>query len=278
MSFAGDATTTDYRTKCNAPCTYRLRTVESLRQSAIAHQWNTLTADVEAIERIVRHVELSHAQASTVGDNVRVVNPSPGAADTEPNTVVTPATAAKMIELIQQYADLSTTVEKLATKVTHFSYVCCRNNSTAYCFTKPNKLPQPVSIQVDFPTDDFPRETAQRLEVIGRCERYSHALAVKDQMLWTVIKVSSWTMYGIDRLCPSSTASFFCDSNQENERLQERLEEETTLCQEYASEMADWVEMTNSLGREVQRLREENEQLQLQLKHQQQHSRGVFSL
>src|SRR3546814_4220689 len=48
---------------------------------------------------------------------------------------------------------------------------------------------------------------------------------------------------------------------QENERLQERLEEETTLCQEYASEMADWVEMTNSLGTEVQRLREENEKL-----------------
>lgn len=66
---------------------------------------------------------------------------------------------------------------------------------------------------------------------------------------------------------------------QENERLQERLEEETTLCQEYASEMADWVEMTNSLGTEVQRLREENEKLQLQLRHSQQHhGRGILSL
>lgn len=66
---------------------------------------------------------------------------------------------------------------------------------------------------------------------------------------------------------------------QENERLQERLNEETTLCQEYATEMADWVEMTNSLGSEVQRLREENEQLQLQLqlKHTQQHSYGHLS-
>jgi hypothetical protein len=141
----------------------RLRTVESLRQSAIAHQWNTLTADLEAIERVIRHIELSHTQTSTVHDNVRIVNPSLAAGETEPSASITPATAARMIELIQQYADLSTTVDKLASK--------------------------PVSIQVEFPTDDFPRETAQRLEVIGRCERYSHALAVKDQMLWTVIKV-----------------------------------------------------------------------------------------
>lgn len=70
---------------------------------------------------------------------------------------------------------------------------------------------------------------------------------------------------------------------QENERLQERLDEETTLCQEYAAEMADWVEMTNSLGTEVQRLREQNEQLQLQLRQLQQqqlphHGRGILSL
>jgi hypothetical protein len=66
-----------------------------------------------------------------------------------------------MVEIIQQYTDISNTIERMAKRR--------------------------ISVQVDFPIDDFPRETAERLEINSKCDKYLHAMNVKDQLLWTGI-------------------------------------------------------------------------------------------
>ena len=70
--------------------------------------------------------------------------------------------AAKMVELIQEYADLTASIEGLSSKA--------------------------LAVRVDFSADDFPRETKDRLDVIARCDKYVQALAVKDHMLWEAIQ------------------------------------------------------------------------------------------
>ena len=115
-----------------------------------------------------------------------------------------------MVELIQEYADMYATIDRIASKA--------------------------ISVQVDFPTDDFPKEMAERLEVMARCDRYSHALSVKDHMLWTAI--------------------------QEKERAIELLEEERKLSHEYAEEVAHWAELSQVLSQNVNTLKGDNEQLE----------------
>jgi septal ring factor EnvC (AmiA/AmiB activator) len=115
-----------------------------------------------------------------------------------------------MVELIQQFTDLSATINNLAVKN--------------------------LAVQTDFPTDDFPRETAERLEILSRCDQYMHAVSVKDHMLWTVLK--------------------------EKERHEELLEVERKLSHEYAEEMAKWAEVSESLTQQVARLQRQNEKLE----------------
>lgn len=115
-----------------------------------------------------------------------------------------------MVELIQQFTDLSASINTLAVKN--------------------------LAVQTDFPTDDFPRETAERLEILSRCDQYMHAVTVKDHMLWTVLK--------------------------EKERHEELLEVERKLSHEYAEEMAKWAEVSESLTQQVSRLKRENEKLE----------------
>lgn len=114
-----------------------------------------------------------------------------------------------MVELIQQFADLSANIEKLSIK--------------------------PMTIQIDFPIDDFPKETSDRLEIISRCDRYTHAINVKDHMLWTAI--------------------------QEKKAIEEKLEEERVLSHEYAKEVAKWAEVTNTMSMELNNLKMDNELL-----------------
>lgn len=138
----------------------RLRAVESLRQSSIKHQVLQVEEELEAIERVVRRVEQANDDGlyhSATG--VLLTSAAPGSTPVE--TVRAPR-AASMVELIQQFADLSSAIERLSTKT--------------------------VTVQVDFPCDDFPKETQERLEVLGRCDKYSHALAVKDHMLWAALQ------------------------------------------------------------------------------------------
>ena len=113
-----------------------------------------------------------------------------------------------MVEVIQQFNELQSEIDRLSSKQ--------------------------IEVQVEFPTDDFPKETAERLEIISRCDRYSHALSVKDHMLWTTIK--------------------------EKERLEEQLSEERGLSGEYAAEVARWAEMSQSLAQQVTQLKDEHNQ------------------
>jgi hypothetical protein len=86
---------------------------------------------------------------------------------------------------------------------------------------------------VDFPTDDFPKETAERLEVMARCDRYQHALSVKDQLLWMALK--------------------------EKEKAEEELQQERQLSSAYAEEMAQWADLAQSLKHQLAESQRETE-------------------
>ena len=96
---------------------------------------------------------------------------------------------------------------------------------------------------MDFPTDDFPKETAERLEVMSRCDKYSHALSVKDHMLWLAL--------------------------QDKEKCEELLTQEKQLSSEYANEVVNWADLCQNLKEELyysqvdkDKLVAENERLQ----------------
>jgi hypothetical protein len=118
--------------------------------------------------------------------------------------------AASMVELIQQFADLSDNIERLSTKL--------------------------ITVQTDFPIDDFPKETAERLEILAKCDRYMQAVTVKDHMLWTIMK--------------------------EKEKQDELLDEERRLSHEYAQEVAKWAEISQSLTQQVLYLKQEKDQME----------------
>lgn len=140
---------------------------------------------------------------------VLITSAAPGSAPLE--TVRGPK-AASMVELIQQFSDLSSTIERLSTKA--------------------------MTVQTDFPTDDFPKETAERLEVLSRCDRYMHAVTVKDHMLWTLMK--------------------------EKERQEELLDEERRLSYDYAQEVAKWAEISQSLTQQVLILKQEKDKMEME--------------
>jgi hypothetical protein len=156
------------------------------------------------VRRIEQANDDGHFQSPSA---VLLTSAAPGSLPVE--TVRGPK-AAGMVELIQQFPDLSSTIERMATKT--------------------------LTVQTDFPTDDFPKETAERLEILSRCDRYVHAVAVKDQMLWTVIK--------------------------EKERQDELLEEERKLSYEYAQEVTKWAEMSQMLSQQLTAMKQEKDHLE----------------
>jgi len=88
------------------------------------------------------------------------------------------------------------------------------------------KLAQkPVTVDTEFTADDFPKEVAERLEIISRCDKYLHAMNVKDQILWTAL--------------------------QEKKKVEEQLAEERRLSQEYATEVAQWAELCQNLTQQL---------------------------
>jgi hypothetical protein len=188
----------------------RVRSLESMRQSAIKHEVLKIEEELMIIERLARRVEQAgmdeHNQLTTTG--VLLTSAAPGSAPID--TIRTPNGVA-MVELIQEFGDLFANISQLSIK--------------------------PVTIQVDFPTNDFPRETAERLEVMARCDKYMHAVQVKDHMLWVAL--------------------------QEQEKAQELLAEERRVSQEYATELASWAEGSQKLARENAVLRQEKEHLQM---------------
>ena len=160
-----------------------------------------LEEELQAIERVVRRVELSNDNTlpNQASGSTGVLLTSGATGGLLPIETIHRPRATNMLDLIQQYGELSSTIERLATKQ--------------------------MVVQVDFPASDFPKETKERLEIIQKCDRYVHAIAVKDQMLWTTLK--------------------------EKEQLEQLLETEKQLNQAYAKEVTDWAEMSQQLAQQA---------------------------
>lgn len=168
-----------------------------------------LEEELDIIERIIRRVEQAHDDATkmSVGSGgVITTSAVPGALSVEK---LRSPKAAAMVELIQQFHDLCNQIDKVSNKQLH--------------------------IQVDFPTDDFPREISERLEVIARCDNYQHALQVKDHMLWTAL--------------------------QSQNHLEEALNEEKRLSHAYADEVTQWAEIVSTMSQELDQVKKDNESL-----------------
>ncbi len=119
--------------------------------------------------------------------------------------------AATMVELIQQYGDISSTIERLATKA--------------------------LTIQIDFPSTDFLKETSERLDKLQRFESCLQAMEVKDQMIWTILK--------------------------EKEDLDMELDKEKELCFKYSQELTDWAKMAQNLLQQTNQLKQEKKGLEM---------------
>ena len=127
----------------------RLRTCESLRQSSIHHQVLLVDEELKAIERSVQRVEAANEDTiygNTHGVLLSSSNNSPGL------EMIRAPKAQIMVELIQNFADLTNQIERLSTKQ--------------------------INIQNEFATNDFPKETNERLEIISKCDSYLHAVKV----------------------------------------------------------------------------------------------------
>eukprot|EP00981_Chlorochromonas_danica_P009889 scaffold2863_cov139-Ochromonas_danica.AAC.1 len=208
----------------------RLKTVESLRQSSVKHEILQLEGSLQDIERIVKRVEranLPTANATTTAtpSSSGGSGSGSGTAGPWPEIVLTSAQpgnfqknllegypapkAIEMVELIHEFPDLNDAIEKMAQ--------------------------MQVSVQMDFPMDDFPREVKDRFEILQRCDRFQYALQIKDQLLYSVL--------------------------QENEQLKAMLQEEKALTADYANEIGQWAQLAQEWQREKKNWQENEERL-----------------
>ncbi len=110
-----------------------------------------------------------------------------------------------MVGFIQLYPELSSAVERVSNRY--------------------------INGRVEEIGDDLPREMAERNEVVRKCDKYEQALAVKDQMIWNMLK--------------------------DKETWEAKVQEERDMNKEYAAEMSEWLALTNSMSEEINRLRDE---------------------
>ena len=68
--------------------------------------------------------------------------------------------------------------------------------------------------------------------MLSKCDRYTHALSIKDHMLWTAL--------------------------QELDRSEDQLLQEKKLSNDYAQEVANWAEMAQTLTQQIMNLKQEN--------------------
>jgi predicted Fe-S protein YdhL (DUF1289 family) len=185
-----------------------VRSVESMRQASIQQQVLQIETDLSTIERVVRRVEQANIDQNDdmSATGVLLTSAQPGSIPAE---AFRAPRAVGMVELIHEFGDLSASIARLSSL--------------------------PITVQTDFSTDDFPRETKERLDVLSRCDQYAHALSVKDHMLWT--------------------------ATQEREAARESLETEQRLCERYAGEVASWAQMSQTLKGQVAELQQEKEQM-----------------
>ncbi|CAM9137098.1 unnamed protein product [Ectocarpus fasciculatus] len=175
----------------------RLRSAETLKQATLAQGVNSVTAELEGVEKLCDQVaRVTLLPSSTPGS----MSPSAACAPDFEGT-------ERMVELVQSYRELCNSIDRVANK--------------------------PFDPSIDVQADDFPHETAERLEVLRRADRYEHALSVKDQMLW--------------------------EAMQESQRLEEKCQEERSLGHEFAEEAQEWVTLTGKLSDRVNALTVETE-------------------
>ncbi|CAM9501571.1 unnamed protein product [Hapterophycus canaliculatus] len=177
----------------------RLRSVEALKQATLAQGVSSVTAELEAVENLADQVASVTAFSSS---NPGVHHPSRA---NEPDFEGT----AKMVDLIQSYRELCNSIDRVANR--------------------------PFDPTIGVEADDYPHETAERLEVLRRADQYEQALDVKDHMLWSAM--------------------------QESERFKEKCLEERSLGQEFAEEAQEWVKLTGKLSDRVNTLTVEKEQM-----------------
>ncbi|CAB1096679.1 unnamed protein product [Ectocarpus sp. CCAP 1310/34] len=145
----------------------------------------------------------------------------------------------RMVELVQSYRELCNSIDRVANK--------------------------PFDPTIDVQADDFPHETAERLEVLRRADRYEHALSVKDQMLWEAMQVSDCRLQSSEMLADkvasevSPVVSLTTALSSESQRLEEKCQEERSLGREFAEEAQEWVTLTGKLSDRVNALTVEAE-------------------
>lgn len=145
--------------------------------------------------------------------------------------------ASIMIDYIQQYSDLVSQIEKVSSKK--------------------------ISVMVDFPTNDFPRETSERLEVISKCDRYLHACNVKDHMLWEALQENQRLKDELNEKLNDTEAkdekinSLNYELKIRNEKLNEKeslLQQERLLNHEYIEEINRWAEISQNWERRAREM------------------------
>ncbi|CAM9207788.1 unnamed protein product [Scytosiphon promiscuus] len=177
----------------------RLRSVEALKQATLAQGVNGVTAELEVVEKLADQVVSVTALSSSASDSQYPSIPN------EPDFEGT----EKMVELIQSYRELCNSIDRVANR--------------------------PFDPNIGVRADDYPHETAERLEVLRRADQYEQALGVKDQMVWAAM--------------------------QESELLKQKCQEERTLGQDFAEEAQEWVKLTGKLSDRVNALTAETQQM-----------------
>jgi hypothetical protein len=170
----------------------RLKSAESLKQANLQQQLNEITAELSAVDRLVDKITAgSEAAASSAKlSEYKKVNNS--------------GETLGMIGFIQIYPELSNAIERLVNR--H------------------------INVKVEEVSDDLPREMMERNEVVRKTDKYEQALAVKDQMLWNMLK--------------------------DKEEWDEKINEEREVNKEYATEMSEWLTLTNNMSEEINRIRD----------------------
>ena len=171
----------------------RLRSAEALKMATLTAQLSETQAELDDIDRVTEQVE---GARSSGGAGPGLLDFADGRSAAAPEPLST-------VDVIQMYPELCAAIDRLAAK--------------------------PVAGVAEVRADDLPTETAERLEVVRRADRYEEALALKDAMLWELLREKEGA-----------------DGERES-----GLERQRTL----EAELANWLELSDRMAKEIADLR-----------------------
>ena len=179
-----------------------MKAAETLKQAALQQQLNECSAELESVDHLVAKITAGSEAAAVTSNlsNYRHLSGRDGGVRSSLDGEI------GMVGFIQLYPELSSAIDRLVARQ--------------------------INVNVDLVSDDLPREMAERNEVVRKCDRYEQALAVKDQMLWNMLK--------------------------EKESWDEKIAKEREINKEYANEMSEWLALTNNMSEEINRIRDEH--------------------